>query len=270
MQHLFSRNLVDTDWVPFHDFPMRLATYCIVLAVFCACGDDQPEVGLTVLSARATGEGARVDIRLENRSPSALPAGYSLFRLEVDGLETPAIDGTCPPNTMVSVGATLDCQLTFDLADGSIPSAVVYPAVDGDLVAPIPSFQQWDVATLTRGFTPTPITFSGTTGGMTDVNAFGEGCLGFATRNPNVVFTATTAFPHLRIVAKSTTDISLVVQMADGTYLCNDDFEDLLPMVEGMFPMGEYKVWVASYELDRGVSFTIGLTESPDLLPSAL
>ena len=118
-----------------------------------------------------------------------------------------------------------------------------------------------DVASIAPGFAPAPMTFSGISGGMTDASTLSPGCAGTVTENPDVVFTATAPFPHLRIVAKSSTDITLVVQHPNGTFVCNDDFDGYNPMVEGMYGVGEYKVWVGSYSSDEHGPFTIGLTE---------
>ncbi len=71
-------------------------------------------------------------------------------------------------------------------------------------------------------------------------------------------------------MARSEADTTLVVQKPDGTYLCNDDGEELNPIVSGAFPAGTYKVWIGSYEQGTNSRYTLGLSELDTVMPSAL
>lgn len=124
--------------------------------------------------------------------------------------------------------------------------------------------------TLTPGFAPDPATATGTSGGATDASTVNDSCAGWIAATPDHLFVASGAFANLRIMAKSDADTTLVVQAPDGSYMCNDDGEELNPIVTGAFPAGTYKVWIGSYEQGTNSRYTLGLSELDTVMPSTL
>ena len=124
---------------------------------------------------------------------------------------------------------------------------------------------------LAPGFSPDPQVLDGVSAGTRDASQLSADCIGNISDNPNFHFEATGSFPRLRIMVASNSDLTLVVERPDGTFLCNDDSEGLNPMVEGAFPPGRYKVWVGGYGAsESGTRFRLGLSELPDTVPSSL
>ncbi len=124
--------------------------------------------------------------------------------------------------------------------------------------------------TLASGFTPDPRTVEGVSGGSVDAATLGGDCLGYISEAPNHLFVASDAFAKLRIMAASSSDVTLVVQKPDGSYLCNDDFEGTNPLLEGAFPAGSYKIWVGSYEQGSSSPYRLGFSELSGVTPARL
>ncbi|MBX3249706.1 MAG: hypothetical protein KF901_21190 [Myxococcales bacterium] len=114
---------------------------------------------------------------------------------------------------------------------------------------------------LTSGFMPDPHVVTGTSGGSIDASTWDASCNGNVSQQPDHLFTTQSNFSTLRIIAHAQGDTTLVVQKPDGTYVCNDDAEDLNPIVEGAFGPGTYKIWVGSYEPGANLAYRLGFTE---------
>lgn len=127
-----------------------------------------------------------------------------------------------------------------------------------------------DHASIAPGFTPSPMTFNGIAGGSQEASTRRPDCLGNIPSTPDLEFSVSAAIPMLRIMAKSTQDTTLLVQMTDGSYLCNDDSEDVHPAISAAFPPGDYRVWVGTFSGDDRPVYTLGLTEDEKILPSSL
>lgn len=97
-----------------------------------------------------------------------------------------------------------------------------------------------------------------TTGGRIDVRRLdlGPGCVGFTTRQPDVVVRVRDEAPLVRLffVGEESGDTAIVTRAADGAFRCNDDFLDRSPQVDlrGASP-GRIDVWVTSYHEDSFV-----------------
>ncbi len=128
----------------------------------------------------------------------------------------------------------------------------------------------YGTVSLTPGFTPDPFKGNGTSGGATSAATFSAGCNGYVATQPDHIFTAGGAFGNLRIMAKSTGDITLVVRMPDGTFRCNDDHEGTDPLISGNFPAGTYGIWIGSYQSGTNSPYTIGFSELSSINPSSL
>jgi hypothetical protein len=89
-------------------------------------------------------------------------------------------------------------------------------------------------------------------------------------QTPDHLFVAGGAFNLLRVMVKSTTDTTLVIQKPDGSYYCNDDTDGTNPLVAGNFPPGTYRIWIGSYSQGQNASYTLGLSELSSVQPSGL
>ena len=78
------------------------------------------------------------------------------------------------------------------------------------------------VTVLGPGFVPDPMILRGSAGGPTDASSQNAMCRGFIPLLPSHTLQLSSPMT-LRILAHSDTDTTLVVRLADGSYLCNDD-----------------------------------------------
>lgn len=126
------------------------------------------------------------------------------------------------------------------------------------------------IVELAPGFSPDPVTHTGLSGGFTEASTMNAACAGTVSENPDVTLNVTADIPTLRVMVKSTVDVTLMVRTPSGEYLCNDDFEDYNPAVTAPFPAGEYAVWVGSYNAEEHSAYTLGFTQSTSAQPSSL
>lgn len=126
--------------------------------------------------------------------------------------------------------------------------------------------------TLAPGFAPDPTLVVGNAGGPVDATTFGAMCRGTIATTPNVTLTTTAMIPNLRVVVNAPSDTTLVVRLANGQVLCDDDSGgNLNPLVSGSFPPGQHQVYVGTFSpSDRGVGFTLGLTVNPSVTAGTL
>lgn len=125
---------------------------------------------------------------------------------------------------------------------------------------------------LTTGFTPDPQAVSVQAGGETDasmlglVDPTGGPCRGYiAAGQPDVRlnFTSGTTFP-LRLYVQSASDTTLVVNLPDTTWRCNDDAVGLNPVVDlpvGQVQSGQYDIWIGTYNAGQPQPATLHITE---------
>ncbi|MAI89980.1 peptidase S1 [Ponticaulis sp.] len=103
-------------------------------------------------------------------------------------------------------------------------------------------------ASLNSGFSPDPYNVSITAGGSIDAGNIG--CAGMVANAPDfrLYFGAGNALPLILSVA-SDADTTLVVNMPNGSWLCDDDSGNgLNPSIYlSSPPSGQYDIWVGSY-----------------------
>jgi hypothetical protein len=130
---------------------------------------------------------------------------------------------------------------------------------------------------LASGFSPSPSTIdvvSGAAeGSQVDVsllNPDGEfNCRGYATISPDFSINWTGGGDLLRIFFAAEGDATLIVRTPDGSFVCNDDFDGLDPLVDIASPAaGEYDVWVGTYFQGENSAGTLYITESSSATPS--
>ncbi len=123
---------------------------------------------------------------------------------------------------------------------------------------------------LMPGFMPDPHIVSGVAGGPIQAGSLSAGCNGWVSAAPSHTLTSTVPFGDLRIFARSATDTTLIVQRADGSFICNDDAEGLDPMVTGPLPAGTTRIWVGSYMQSSQAQYRLGFSELSSQGPSQL
>ena len=110
-----------------------------------------------------------------------------------------------------------------------------------------PSF---GTANLRFNFAPDPFVVNVTAGGTIPAERIGgPGCVGSIAQPPDVRlnYQAGGGLP-LYIGARSRYDVTLVVNLPNGQWVCNDDFQGTDPGIVLRQPMsGQYDIWIGSY-----------------------
>ena len=173
------------------------------------------------------------------------------------------------------------------------PAAATVPATAGPIVAsegsqngaeapPLPSAgpdagtaapeTTEDIVTVRPGFRPDPAIRAGSAGGPREAGLLDEACRGYITDAASHVLKVDAPVSGLRVLVAMRGDATLVIQLEDGRYLCNDDSEGLNPILTGPFPPGRHRVWVGTYSLapPGGIDYTIAFTADPSLTTAAI
>ncbi|MFT6399620.1 MAG: hypothetical protein ACJAYU_004389 [Bradymonadia bacterium] len=122
------------------------------------------------------------------------------------------------------------------------------------------------------GFMPDPTTVDLTAGGT--IAATGElaaGCAGFIANAPDVDFNYVAGSMPLYLFATSDEDTTLVVNLPDGSWICNDDSDGFNPALAFAAPQsGLYNIWVGSYVAGEYPAAVLSITElTPDFMAAA-
>ncbi|MBX3429436.1 MAG: peptidase S1 [Hyphomonadaceae bacterium] len=102
---------------------------------------------------------------------------------------------------------------------------------------------------LVSGFQPDPHSMSILAGGGYDASQI-SGCVGWVATAPDyrVNFTAGSAGLPLIFSVQSDADTTLVINDAQGNWVCNDDTDGLNPVVRFDTPAsGQYDVWLGTF-----------------------
>jgi hypothetical protein len=119
---------------------------------------------------------------------------------------------------------------------------------------------------LEAGFMPDPRLIELAAGGSVDVSYLGDECAGFAASAPDVrlLWVGNSASLGFFFEPAEDGDTSLVVNLPDGSWLCNDDWngDTLDPMIQISNPAaGQYDIWVGTYEAGPAIPGQLGITE---------
>ncbi len=118
---------------------------------------------------------------------------------------------------------------------------------------------------------PDPMLFSGVAGGPTAASALNPNCNGHVALVPNHTLSVVSPMPSLRILAHADGDTTLVVQLSDGRFVCNDDGEGVDPIVDlENVPVGQHNVYVGTYSPGSTFQYQLGITQNRTLTPSLL
>lgn len=118
-----------------------------------------------------------------------------------------------------------------------------------------------------------PLAVAVVSGGGVNARALGlgPGCVGFVTRQPDLIVQLTAQSPSLRlyVVAQDGSDVTLLVRTAAGRWRCNDDsFGGTNPTVDlPNAPAGQYDVWVGSFREGVTARAVLNVTERADRHP---
>lgn len=125
---------------------------------------------------------------------------------------------------------------------------------------------------LAPGFAPSPFTIDVVSGGDVAVKplALGDNCLGYAAADPDVVLELAPGFKRLTFLIASAEDTTLIVNLPNGSWSCNDDTNGLNPaLVYHNAAPGSYQVWIGSYAADAFDDAVLYLAEAgPEALPT--
>ena len=146
----------------------------------------------------------------------------------------------------------------------AIPAVLVLLALAAQplLAQSVSGTPTYGTVTLEAGFLPDPHVTSLTAGGSIDMN-MGECTYGQVADAPDVdlMFSAGNA-SSLYIYAEAKADITLLINLPDGSWLCNDDgYTGTNPMI--IVPKaasGLYDIWVGTYGTDL-TSATLSISE---------
>lgn len=119
------------------------------------------------------------------------------------------------------------------------------------------------------GFMPDPHTVELVAGGTISATSdLAEGCAGFIADAPDVDFNYVAGAMPLYLLADSEEDTTLVVNLPDGTWICNDDANGFNPALAFATPQsGLYNIWVGSYVEDEYPAAVLSITElTPEFL----
>jgi hypothetical protein len=103
---------------------------------------------------------------------------------------------------------------------------------------------------LDAGFTPDPYDKAISAGGDDEVDLSAPSCSGYIhAEAPDLDLNYDAGSLELFIYARAKTDVTLVVNQPDGTWICNDDEMGTDPMIRLQSPRsGNYNIWIGTYE----------------------
>ena len=168
------------------------------------------------------------------------------------------LGGILPLN---AVRGALESGLETDVS--RIATATSVPVIEGGTLD-FDNSPTYGSVELTALFSPDPYTIEVVSGGAVDASYLGGECVGHAAEAPDLRLSWSGVSPLLRVFfnAASAEDASLLVNLPDGTWLCNDDTDGLDPQVLlSDPPEGQYDIWVGSYERGEFFSGTLSISE---------
>ncbi|MGA1740546.1 MAG: pre-peptidase C-terminal domain-containing protein [Pseudohongiellaceae bacterium] len=116
---------------------------------------------------------------------------------------------------------------------------------------------------LAGGFLPDPYSIELTAGGNSNAADLGNNCVGNIANAPDVQLSYESGSLPIIFSVGSESDTTLVINLPDGSWLCDDDSGDgLSPMIElSDAPSGIYDIWIGSYDEDSYPSAILYISE---------
>ena len=125
---------------------------------------------------------------------------------------------------------------------------------------------------LAPGFQPSPATIDVVSGGDIAVKplTLGDNCLGYAAADPDVVVDLAPGFERVTFLIASTEDTTLIINLPNGSWSCNDDTNGLNPALVYYNPApGRYQIWIGSYAAETFDEAVLYLADTgPESLPT--
>lgn len=150
-------------------------------------------------------------------------------------------------------------------ADAEVPQATEVEDLTERVRRPDPyaeSTTRHGEVILHAGFSPDPLTVTGTTVGTVSAKNIHRRCSGWVGEEPDFLLRARTAFLKLHVLARSEEDLVLVVRKPDGRVVCNDNRNGQSdPMVHSNVPIGTAQVFVGTRHKGTEASFRLGFSE---------
>jgi hypothetical protein len=116
---------------------------------------------------------------------------------------------------------------------------------------------------LSANFAPDPYVVAVTAGGNIPAERIGgAGCVGSIADPPDVRLNYRAGGFPLYLSATSNSDVTLVINLPNGRWICNDDFKGTDPGVVLNNPQsGQYDIWVGHYNRGAGVPTQLRISE---------
>ena len=117
---------------------------------------------------------------------------------------------------------------------------------------------------LSGGFNPDPTNIRVSSGGSIDASKLGNGCTGFIASAPDVRVNYDPGSLPLIISVSSSADTSLIINLPNGEWLCDDDSGNgaLNPSISlRNVQAGQYDIWVGTYGSTDAKSAQLSLSE---------
>ena len=116
---------------------------------------------------------------------------------------------------------------------------------------------------LSGGFTPDPATVEVEAGGSDMADGLGPNCTGYINNAaPDVRLNFEAGQLPLFIYAQSEVDTTLVVNLPDGRWMCNDDSSGLNPGITvEPAASGQYDIWIGTFEETEPAPATLFISE---------
>ena len=125
---------------------------------------------------------------------------------------------------------------------------------------------------LAPGFSPAPFTQAALSGGDIDIKALnlGANCLGYAASDPDFALELSAPFDLVTFLIASDVDTTLIVNLPNGSWVCNDDTNGLNPaLVLHRAGAGVYRIWIGSYAAETYEEAVLYVAETgPEALPT--
>lgn len=131
---------------------------------------------------------------------------------------------------------------------------------------------RYGVFALAPGFAPSPFARDGLSGGDVEVKSLrlGDNCLGYAASDPDFLIELTDEFKRITFLIASAADTTLIMNLPNGSWACNDDTNGLNPaLVLHNAPPGPYRLWIGSYAAETYDESVLYISEAaPEALPT--
>jgi len=148
-------------------------------------------------------------------------------------------------------------------------TATPLPAAEGEeSTGTVPSNQAYLTVDLGGGFVLDPFFVSVNGGGKVDASTLDDACVGWISERPVVQLNWSGTAEFAEAFIYSDHNPSLVIEAPDGSFICNDDTNDLLldPTIEvANPPTGTYNIWIGNIDNQGLIPAVLVLTSRSEV-----